>query len=41
VWALCGDGGFGMSKIKEGLIGLEGDHSIWKSWCDEYLANID
>lgn len=27
--------GFGMSKVKEGLLGLEGDHRVWKEWRDE------
>jgi thiamine pyrophosphate-dependent acetolactate synthase large subunit-like protein len=32
--------GFGMSKIKEGLMGLKGDHEVWKSWRDEFMANL-
>ncbi len=32
--------GFGISKVKEGLMGLRGDHEIWKLWRDEYRANI-
>lgn len=32
--------GFGMAKIKEGLIGIKGDHSVWKIWCDELKANL-
>ena len=32
--------GFGMSKIKEGLIGIKGDHKVWKVWRDEFMANL-
>lgn len=32
--------GFGMSKVKEGLIGIKGDHSVWKEWRDEFMAKI-
>ncbi len=32
--------GFGISKVKEGLMGLRGDHEIWKLWRDEYRANL-
>lgn len=32
--------GFGMSKVREGLIGLKGDHSVWKNWRDEFMANL-
>jgi pyruvate dehydrogenase (quinone) len=32
--------GFGMSKIKEGLIGIKGDHSVWKVWRDEFRASL-
>ena len=32
--------GFGISKVKEALIGLKGDHSVWKSWRDEFRANV-
>jgi thiamine pyrophosphate-dependent acetolactate synthase large subunit-like protein len=32
--------GFGMSKVKEGLMGLRGDHDIWKQWRDEFRANV-
>jgi thiamine pyrophosphate-dependent acetolactate synthase large subunit-like protein len=32
--------GFGMSKIKEGLIGIEGDHKVWKVWRDEFMATL-
>ncbi|HIG72550.1 MAG: thiamine pyrophosphate-dependent enzyme [Myxococcales bacterium] len=32
--------GFGLSKVKEGLMGLKGDHEIWKSWRDEFKANL-
>jgi len=30
--------GFGMSKVKEGLLGLEGDHRVWKEWRDELMG---
>ena len=32
--------GFGISKVKEGLMGLKGDHDIWKLWRDEFRANV-
>ncbi len=32
--------GFGMSKIKEGLIGIKGDHKVRKVWRDEFMANL-
>ena len=32
--------GFGISKVKEGLIGLKEDHTVWKSWRDEFRANV-
>jgi pyruvate dehydrogenase (quinone) len=32
--------GFGMSKAKEGLMGLKGDHDVWKRWRDEFRASI-
>lgn len=32
--------GFGMSKIKEGLIGVRGDHKVWKRWRDEFRAKF-
>lgn len=32
--------GFGMSKIKEGMLGLKGDHDQWKVWRDEFMANV-
>lgn len=32
--------GFGMSKIKEGLLGLEGDHAQWANWENEFKANL-
>ena len=28
--------GFGMSKVKEGILGVEGDHRVWKEWRDEF-----
>ena len=33
--------GFGMSKAKEGLMGLKGDHDVWKQWRDEFRANVN
>jgi pyruvate dehydrogenase (quinone) len=32
--------GFGMSKVKEGLMGLKGDHDVWKQWRDEFRAAV-
>lgn len=32
--------GFGISKIKEGLMGLRGDHDVWKRWRDEFTASL-
>ena len=32
--------GFGISKVKEALLGLKGDHKIWKQWRDEFRANV-
>ena len=32
--------GFGISKVKEGLMGLKGDHEVWKAWRDEFKANV-
>lgn len=32
--------GFGVTKIKEAMMGLRGDHSVWKSWRDEFMANL-
>ena len=32
--------GFGISKVKEGLMGLKGDHDVWKLWRDEFRANV-
>jgi thiamine pyrophosphate-dependent acetolactate synthase large subunit-like protein len=32
--------GFGLSKVKEGLMGLKGDHEVWKSWRDEFKATL-
>jgi thiamine pyrophosphate-dependent acetolactate synthase large subunit-like protein len=32
--------GFGMSKVKEGLMALKGDHDVWKQWRDEFRANV-
>ena len=32
--------GFGLSKAKEAILGLKGDHSQWKGWRDEFMANL-
>ena len=32
--------GFGISKVKEAVIGLKGDHEVWKGWRDEFMANV-
>ena len=30
--------GFGVSKVKEGLLGVQGDHRVWQEWRDEFMA---
>lgn len=30
--------GFGVSKLKEGVLGVEGDHRVFKEWRDEFKA---
>ena len=30
--------GFGMSKLKEAVLGIEGDHRVWQEWRDEFKA---
>ena len=32
--------GFGISKVKEGILGLQGEHEVWEGWRDEFRANI-
>jgi pyruvate dehydrogenase (quinone) len=32
--------GFGLSKLKEGLLGLQGDHAQWENWRREFQANV-
>jgi len=32
--------GFGISKVKEAIMGLKGDHEQWKGWQDEFKANL-
>ncbi|MDB4934879.1 MAG: hypothetical protein JWP87_1851 [Labilithrix sp.] len=32
--------GFGLSKIREGLLGLAGDHAQWENWKRELEANL-
>ncbi|MEM8562753.1 MAG: thiamine pyrophosphate-dependent enzyme [Pseudomonadota bacterium] len=30
--------GFGVSKVKEGILGLKGDHRVWKEWRDQFKS---
>ena len=32
--------GFGISKVKEAMIALKGDHAQWQGWRDEFKANL-
>lgn len=32
--------GFALSKVKEGLLGIAGDHAQWQNWLDELKANL-
>ncbi len=32
--------GFGLSKVREGLMALRGDHEVWREWRDEFRANV-
>jgi thiamine pyrophosphate-dependent acetolactate synthase large subunit-like protein len=32
--------GFALSKAREGLLGLEGDHAQFDNWMDEFKANL-
>ena len=32
--------GFGVSKAKEGMIGIRGEHEQWEGWVDELKANL-
>lgn len=32
--------GFGISKVKEAMLGLRGDHDVWRRWRDEFRANM-
>ena len=32
--------GFGISKVKEAIMGLKGDHQQWQGWRDEFKANL-
>lgn len=32
--------GFGISKVKEALLGIKGDHEQWQGWRDEFKANL-
>ena len=27
--------GFGVSKVKEAILGVEGDHRVWQEWRDQ------
>ncbi len=30
--------GFGISKLREGILGIKGDHRVWQEWRDEFKA---
>ncbi|MDA8562140.1 thiamine pyrophosphate-binding protein [Gammaproteobacteria bacterium] len=30
--------GFGKSKLKEGILGIKGDHKVWQQWSNEFKA---
>ena len=30
--------GFGVSKVKEAVLGVKGDHEVWKEWRDEFMG---
>ena len=32
--------GFGISKVKEAMLGIKGDHEQWQGWRDEFKANV-
>ena len=32
--------GFGISKVKEAMLGIAGDHDVWQVWRDEFKANV-
>jgi pyruvate dehydrogenase (quinone) len=32
--------GFALSKVREGLLGLEGDHAQFENWAEEFQANL-
>jgi thiamine pyrophosphate-dependent acetolactate synthase large subunit-like protein len=32
--------GFGISKAKEAILGIKGDHAQWQGWRDEFKANL-
>ncbi len=32
--------GFATSKVKEALLGVQGDHKVWKGWRDEFMAKF-
>jgi pyruvate dehydrogenase (quinone) len=32
--------GFGITKVQEAIMGLEGDHSVWQEWRDEFMATL-
>ena len=39
-WGIGFRGGVVNSKAKEAILGLKGDHSQWKGWRDEFMANL-
>jgi pyruvate dehydrogenase (quinone) len=32
--------GFGIGKVREAIMGLKGDHEVWKHWRDEFKAAL-
>lgn len=32
--------GFGMSKVREAMLGIKGDHKMWKVWRDEFKSSL-
>jgi pyruvate dehydrogenase (quinone) len=32
--------GFTVSKVKEAILGIKGDHQVWERWRDEFRANL-
>jgi pyruvate dehydrogenase (quinone) len=29
-----------MIKVKEGILGIRGDHEVWKEWRDEFKGYV-